>query len=467
MAIRNKSALILCLLWVLTGNLLLAQEAEMPAMHYWTIFDSFGASGQWQSYYSGLTGWHYHTGNDEQLHPISYGGTSSSAREELGSLVRAQNLVNHHGDEPVDVIFFENVNDIHSCTANAKPYGSIEDKPWMPKERLKLHALFTSRAEAQQWATDSLMSVLADIEPDMRERCNTIALPYCTGEGSGTRISFLSTATEEGDLTITVSGKAYGVHVTTQMSIQQIVDKVTEWHFGPGWEDCDNGDGSVTFSFWTETQDQVTFDANDTGVTAQLTPDTRSTSLLYFFRGEPDTEWTVQECWTTAISLYSAYKGMFAYLKEALPQSKIFLFLPSYYYLDFSDETLRKADGTLDEEAIGNLQIMKQWQHLKEFWYEVCEACQIQILDIENTCGITTENVAQYYHSNDVHPNDDGYKCWAEALKKLMEQTFSLEGKTPEELNQKIYDIGGYELHEEPESGLYIKARKRVYKMPS
>ncbi len=463
MAIRNRIIAAIC-----CGLLALQLQAQ-DQVDFWTLFDSFGSDGQWQYEFAQSAGWNYHPGNDP-MHPVSAGGTSTMAHDTAGSLVRAQNLVNYYRDEEVDVIFFENVNDIHACTAQSKPAGSIHDAPWMPKESLTIHPLFDSYESAQRWAQDSLITAIKAVESTQRERVNTLLIPYSTPEGSGMRMTFLTTATQEGNCIIRVADKSYGVHVTPEMSIQEIIDKVTEWQFGAGWVDIDNGDGSVTFSFWTTTEETVAFDDNGTGITVSVSPAAQSSTLIYYYKQNDASHWEERSQWTSNISLYSTYKGLFGYLKEQLPDAQVFLFIPTYYYLDFSDQSLRNADGTFNAEAVQKLEVMQKWQHLKEFWLEVCEACGIEILDIESRCGIRLDNVENYYYSNNVHPKPAGYSQWVSTLLELLQEMEILQVANPNDREPeegKAYSIDGRTLKETPRSGLYIKERFKIYKMPS
>lgn len=461
MAIRNRIIASICC--VMLALQLQAQEQ----IDFWTLFDSLGSDGQWQYEFAQSSGWNFHPGDDAK-HPVSAGGTSTAAYDTAGSLVRAKNLVNCYPGEEADIIFFENVNDIHSCSATSKPAGSVSDAPWMPKESLTIHAVFGSRELAQQWVQDSLITAIRAVDNAQRDRVNYVTIPYCTPEGSGTRITFITAATQEGDCIIRVANRTYGVHVTPEMTIQEIVNKVTEWHFGSGWVDIDNGDGSVTFSFWTTTEDAVTFDDNGTGITVSVSPDTKNSTLRYYYKEKDASHWEEPSQWTSNITLYSTYKGMFGYLKEQLPDAQVFLFIPTYYNLDFSDQTLRNADGTFNAEAVQRLEIMQKWQHLKEFWHEICEACGIEILDIESRCGIRLDNIENYYYSNDVHPKPAGYSQWAKTLLELLQemellQTPSLNGK--DQMEGKTYSIDGKQLRETPRSGLFIKDRTKIYKM--
>ena len=397
------------------------EEADSITPTFWTLWDSFGASNSWQPRFAELTGWQFLAEeNNDKRHPVSKGGTNTSAGDSQGSLERAQNLAALKGKHPIDVILFENVNDIHFCTDKRKPSGSLDDRPWMQQGRLTAHRCLDSRKQAETFIADSIEYVLKGIATEKRIDRNILEFPYLDSSNEGTRIEITSTAKQDGVFYIMVGNQKFGITVDTTMTRQDIVDKIVEWHYGSGWVDYDNGDGSVTLSFWTNTDMTIGFEANETGVEALITQDVQTKVLRLFFTGSGTDQWEDSRCWTSSISLYSTYKGLFGFLREEFPAARICLVIPTYHKADLEDLALRNTDGSWNEEAYLATHVQLQWKQLKAFWHEICPTLGIEIIDLEDASGIRLENLSQFYNANDVHPNLSGYDLWAETLSKLL-----------------------------------------------
>ena len=65
--------------------------------------------------------------------------------------------------------------------------------------------------------------------------------------------------------------------------------------------------------------------------------------------------------------------------------------------------------------------IREKWIKLCSIQKEVCDLYQIPILNVADNCGINFNNIWEFYFCNNVHPNGEGYKRWAETLYKLLQ----------------------------------------------
>lgn len=298
---------------------------------FWTLWDSFGAQNSWQPRFAQLSGWQFsEADNKDPLHPISKGGTSSSAEVVQGSLQRARNLVALKDSRQVDVILFENVNDIHRSRAEHGPTGSVDDDPWMQRGRLSPDIVFDSEQAAEAYRRDSLASFLTSVPAAQREEVNVIDFPYHEGSEAEPRM------------------------------------------------------------------------------------------LHAFYRGTDGSQWENPAYWTTFITLYSTYKGMFGYLQENFPEARIALVIPTYHQPHFDDPSLHNDDGTWNAEAYYSTTLQLQWKHLKEFWHEICPALGIEIINLESAAAIKLDDLERYYYPNDVHPRQEGYDLWADVLYQLL-----------------------------------------------
>ena len=392
-------------------------ENSIKGKTFWTIFDSLGQN-TWQYKFVLLTGSLF---NDElntiSSKPITQGGTPTSANMANGTLGRTRNLVSYKDQYPIDIVFIENVNDMMYVDDNANISGSIDDEAWMMGDKMIGYARnFTSWQEAGDYANANLTSLLSNVSADKRKKGAILSFPYTNNDQNGYKIKILSKATTSGNASVIRDGLKYSFAVTPQTGIQDIINMIVQYSYGAGWNVIDNGDNSVTIYYYTNTTSTISFDNGGTGIQSEVAKSGSGGEYCKYFIGHTVDEWYDTSKWVGSISLWSMYKGLIEYLKTNLPTTSLYWFIPSYYNVDFNDSSIKNADGTFSLEKYQETTIYKRWQALKNCQIEVSEYYKIPIMDIDSLSGINLFNLSQYYNSNDVHPKEEGYEKWANAL---------------------------------------------------
>lgn len=424
---RNLFILFLCL-GISIQQLYSAETTEpdscknLKKKTVWTIFDSLGNSNVWQLALCDSTGMLFHKNLNTQN--ISFGGTSSAANLWNGSLGRAKKLVALKDSLPIDMVIFGNVNDI-SFMGSSTATGTINDEPWMQGEKVTAtNGTSSSLSEAQKYCNENLATILKNIPEEKRTIGGFLALPYLNTSVNGYRILFKSSPNNSGMCYVTVGTQQYGIYVTPDMSPMDLAEKAAEYNYGSGWTVVNNGDASVTISYYKTSETVISFNDNSTGITTEVTQSNSSKEYNIYFTGKSVNDWCDTSCWTTTISLYSCYKGMFEYLIKNLPGIEMYVMLPTYMKVDFEDTSIKNEDGSYNEEAYKQTNLYIRWCQLMDVQKSVAALYNIPVLDVHTESGITINNVEEYYVSKDVHPKRAGYLKWTDAIYKMFKKIY-------------------------------------------
>ena len=385
---------------------------------FWTIFDSLGQN-TWQNHFTEISGAIFHEDlNLKADKPISWGGSDSTPSSDDATQQRALNLISYKDSYPIDYVFIENIND-----RGNKNFGTIEDKPFMRSQRI----IYSSGKEFVDYSSAStyLESNKSEIVKTIQNRKvgTIISIPYQGGSAiRGSKVKFLTRPALEGDISINVNGHNYSVHVNAAMTIQNIVDEFVKYSYGPGWTDVDNGDGSISIFFYTETSFNITFDGGDTGVTANVEDTFGGGYVHTYYLGEDidDTNWNDVNNWGNGVTLFSIYKGLIEYLQKEIPQAKLYWVAPFSIGVDFSANTYKKSDGSWSQDKYRQSELYKSNRKLYEVQKAVCEYYDILFLDLDSKSGMSIINIENYFNTNNVHPKKVGYDRYAEAILNLM-----------------------------------------------
>ena len=399
-------------------------SSKLSGKTYWTIFDSLGASNKWQSKFTELSGANFYPElNSNNKNALSYGGSNSYPQGDNGGQARLRILEKLKGQYPIDYIFYENVNDIPSTPTIS---GSIEDAPFMRSEKLVILKngtdKFTSSSDAKSYFSTNKDTILNSVETDKRKAGVILDLPYeNTSVEAGYTIKFTSIAKTSGTVYVVKGGSKFGIDVTPQMTIKDLVDAVLNYSYGAGWSDSAVGDDSVAIYYYQADETVISFDANGTGITTEITRCGTIGHVYKYFTGYSATEWLDAEKWVDRMSLYSTYKGIIEFIKTTFPIAKLYWFIPPRYNvpLDASAD-YTKADGTFDIIKYQQTDDYKRYKALTDCQKEVCKLYDVPVLDIEVNCNINLFNLSAYYSSNNVHPKDEGYYRWGETTFELI-----------------------------------------------
>ena len=388
---------------------------------FWTLFDSLGASSQWQKTFVKLTEAIFHEElNSPSSKPISWGGSTTGPTGGDCGLARAKNLVSYKDSYPIDYLFIENINDMQKVS-NGVIKGSIADAPWMQGDEIVGREVFESQDAAWLYVNNNLQSVVSSVPAQNRKKGAYITFPYKATSQNAYLVKILSKATSNGTAYVVLDSQRFGIEVTTEMSIQDIINAIENYSFGAGWSDVDNGDGSITIGYYTNTSSVISFDANGTGIQSEVTKTYNTWQMVRYFTGYSASEWEEMDKWVDSISLWSMYKGLLEYLKENLPNTLIYWFIPTRYSVPLnSSAEYVKSDGTFDIDKYRQTDAYKNYKALTDCQKEVCDYYDIPVVDIESNCNINLFNLSTFYTNSNVHPKQAGYDRWALTLYNLI-----------------------------------------------
>ena len=400
-----------------------ADSCFLKGKTFWSIFDSLGAGNIWQTELCKLTGLNFYSGLNK--HNISHGGTSSSPEFIIGSLGRAKKLVALKDSLPIDIVMFENVNDLNVIN-NKKKVGTINDEPWMQGEKIvAISAPMEDLASAKDYCNKDFSSILESVPVENRATGNMLTFPYRNNKINGYDLKVVSGALADGEFYISIAGTKQSIKVTKAMSVADIVKAITNHSYTlSGWTATNNGDNSVNIAYYTNKTAEVTFDANSTGVEIVIAEAVKTNEYIMFYKGEGKEVWCDSSEWTDNITLYSCYKGLFEYLRYNLPDADLYLVLPTYYNVDFNDAALKNDDGTYNEELHYNSSLQVSWRKLMDVQCAVAELYDVSVLDVCNNSNINLQNIETYYKSKDVHPKNSGYIEWAKTLCGMLKEIY-------------------------------------------
>ena len=381
----------------------------------WTLCDSLGEN-TWQPYFVKKSGITFYAGlNTDPKKVISQGGTSTHPKSRVGGQSRAINLVSYKDTYSMDYVIIENINDSPYVNINK---GTIDDAAYMKSVSYSYSPQsFTSYEEAKQYFEEHFSEFITTFEKKVGAM---LYIPYTSGNKiCGSRIEFTNKATTEGDISIVINGKK-SIHVTPEMTIQDIIDKFMIWSYGSGWGIVDNGDNSVSVTYYTETSLRPTFEGNNTGVTANVTDTTGSNVYTRYFVSKNIDDWNNISSWKEDVSLYSIYKGLIEYLKSELPTTLFYWLIPFAYNFDFDSQSLKNEDGSYSQDKFVKSSSYTNLEALYTVQEDICGFYGIPMIDLRKNSNMSLFNAEYFFNKNNVHPKQVGYERYADTIYKLM-----------------------------------------------
>ena len=406
-----------------------AKLSKLKGKNIFTLGDSLCTSGKWQNKLAELSGANFDNSmNTDKIHPISYGGTSTSGTAKFnGGFQRAKNLVEYWVKEmgvSVDILFIENINDMNKAYGYAKTLDSINIDPFFENQSIRLSNVFDSSTAFFSYA---------------KEHLNTIALSPAVGtviygsykdnEKQSSRVTVGSSATQDGVIKLKVGNNTYNINVPAGASKEEIAAKIEEVDY-VGYYDILNDDGTIDFDIVIEIAD------NTTGCELSLTTlDYSRKFVSMLFKSKNINDFYNPEMWDTNnyfyLTLYRMYKGLLSYLTKNLPNTKIYWLFPTRYGINLSNppEKYTYEDGSFNYSAY--MKSPEPWVNggtqddggpggqvsaLYDMQKEVCELFGVDYIDLHRKAGITLDNASEYYYDSNVHPKDKGYIKWAEEI---------------------------------------------------
>lgn len=348
---------------------------------------------------------------------------------------RAKRLVEHYKEgNPVDVIFIQNVNDINNnrFSAGINSKGADTDLPFFENQVVVYNDAVieatTASTDVMAYFKEHFSDIIASITPMTG---TVVEMLYSSGDAMNAKeLTLLTPPTADGNITLTFKhganyrNEVYSVAVKKGMNIADVIAAIMDWQFSDvgSYDDVEGANGnSVIFS----NPYSLVFDGGDTGVTAQVTDTKTINRYPIAFTSLDVADFTNVDSWKyeSAVSYWSAQKGMIEYLQKNIPTAKIFYLILPYYKVKYpvTDSAYLRADGSFSMEKwhetnMGSAAAGKLYaeQPLVAKYY----GCSV--IDVPNNCSINPMNIDSFYPSNDVHPKTAGYNVWGETVARLM-----------------------------------------------
>lgn len=384
-----------------------ASKTLLTGKNIVTICDSLGTSGIWQEKLAELTGCIF----SKDLNAIcSAGGTKTLSESNQCGQYRAKRLVEQKDIIP-DIILIENVND--SDNAN---WGECTDEPYfnISREKLEINPL-ASKEHAEQFFVNNFSDIMNNNAPVVG---GAIGIPYTVSNAILLRIT--GTPTSSGDVGITLANEGLYryISVSTENSIENIVDKIVEYNW-TAYDAVKIGTDSVLFIPISTGYTPSIRIINDCGITSIAMENQSGNAYYYrYFVSHNIQDWKSANKWIEKPSLDSIYKGLIEYLQYNFPKAIIYWFIPATWNVNVNDESLYRADGSIDYDKV--LSTKTYGIEIFEKQVEVCNYYKIPTLDIRQEACLTPENLTTFMNSGNVHPKDAAYERWGETLARML-----------------------------------------------
>lgn len=390
---------------------------SLKGNEFFTLCDSLGTGGVWQSKLAELTGSTFDN-NFNVNNNISVGGTRTVGVSDTVGQWRARTLVGL--ENPPHTIFIENINDVTKISQK----GTIDDNPFMLENIITGDVVHNTRADIATYIANDFQAVLTAMPVNERIIGSGFRFPYLSSATKNLEITGVATA--NGDITLTVGGIGYNIAILTTDSISDILTKILETAYTDYTDTLNVNNVSVDFS--TDGLASLTFNANSTGVNAIVTDGSSVTSYDgYIFDSKDVNDWTTVSNWKYDfhnLKLYAGYKGLIEYLQKELPTTNLIWIAPTRFKIQTDvngtdyDPNLWYADGTFNFSAYQLTADYLDYQELIEVAENTCNMYGVPFINLMKLSGISTANLLDFHDNLNVHPKTAGYEQWGKTLAK-------------------------------------------------
>lgn len=399
------------------------KNGALSGKNLFTLCDSLGTSGIWQNRIAELTGMVFDNEiNVDKTHPLSAGGTKTSVSG-MGTFTRAHNLIDYWKNEKgkkIDVLIVENINDMN----DAGGHGEIGDSAWCLNQQVVLDNVQINSGVAETYFNGNVATIVDSV---VKKFGTTIRVPYSSG--TAYRLQVTTKANQDGNITITIGSNVFVIGVKIADSLSDIAFKIGEYDFtNAGYSVYQDSETSVILTRTSSTQ-SVVVNTNSTGVAIANNTTTGVAYLDYCYIGSTleSTEWNKLGNWMeqatwkpiSVVSLWARYKGLFDYLCQSLPDTKIYFLIAPRMSEDIAN-AYKKTDGTYDVKAWMDANSASTIA-VRDIQKQVAKMYNIPVLDMWEEANFTLANASyNYANGSGVHPGPNGYKRIGEAVARLI-----------------------------------------------
>lgn len=378
----------------------------------YSLGDSLSTSGIWQDEVSKLLNVKFDNSlNVKSSTPLSVGGSTSFGEDRDIMPWRAKNLIDGgyiKGDGGDAIIVLENVNDIIS-------------EPTFDKSANVYNLDKVFECTYSQWG----VSYLESIPSEERQINSAIRIGMTT---SGKNLAITKLPTKEGDVVLRISTSAtgnvdYGIRVNPSDSKMDIINKVLEYNYAKVTDSISDDGLSVDFS---GAAISITFiDKDNTGMTVSITDtDNAKYTKMKYYSGTSLADWADVSKWITGMTFSEGWKTTIEMLVNKYPKANIVVAMFPAHAV--SADAYKKANGLYDSTAYENTPRVTSMKKHREVLAEVADFYSIKFADVYSECGIGINNMLTYYNATaNVHPKDEGYKCFGRTLASIIKSSIN------------------------------------------
>lgn len=396
-----------------------------------SLCDSLGSGGHWQKVFCeevgakpfnrelngadaelSAAGKTLSCGGAGTLHSVTWGWEGAMKGGLTSNQQRAINFVEMSAQTygTKDYLFLENINDFNyfeytDITEEVIADPGLMQPVFVEKTLLYTDRIFSNATEAKNYFYANMETVLAGFTPSVNR---SVILKYGT---AAFKFTVANAATTNGVLKITINGIDYDTEITAGTSVADILNDIFIYNF-PGFENTSD-DTSVTITAKTvETAnylvgtDIVISDTTGAGVT--VVKSSTSGNWTSIFTSNDVNDWTDPTKWEHHVTSMRAIMGIIEYLEQKLPNTHLIYVLmprfPTKYNL------LQKADGTPDERAYKNQDIVKKFEWFLKMQKAVCEYYNLEYIDLAHTMGWNYTNMHKWFGEGTIHWNSTAHE---------------------------------------------------------
>lgn len=338
--------------------------------------------------------------NSEETKLTCKGGSMTLGVDDNCGMMRVRRI--EAFEKQPDIIIYENVND----NVFGRNKGTIEDKPFMLSKFYDKETSVASLTAVKEYFSTNFDALTTEFTPTVGAM---IRLGYISQSFTFTVNSKAST---NGTIKITIDGQEFGIEVTTDTAISEIVNLIATQPFeDKGLKLTSTTANSCVYNNKTDSSiNKPTFNSNGTGVDISITENTSKINFGYCFMSHDVSKWKDQSEWQAynEVTGFSVYKGLFEYLMTTFKKTWIFMTItPDWYVFNWEspDPTYLRADGTFDWDKLKVQWDKWHYGELNNFYRDVCKYMKVPVLDTEHESCINIYNASEYYPTNNVHFN--------------------------------------------------------------
>ena len=257
------------------------KSIDLLGKTFWTIWDSLGDDSNWQPLFSEYSGAIYHQHLNDRY--LSYGGTNSNPASFNGTQARCRRLVGLKDNYPIDIVFLENINDMSFFDSEKWSVGTPMDIPFMIEEKIVAHrGTFSSYEKAIQYIDTKLDSIVESVPYSHRGIGSLLSVSYKDNLVRGLTIEIISGAIYDGDILVMIGSNTIKIPVRAGLEVENVLQGFLRGGYDPGWCIVNNGDNSLTLSFYTNTNTRISVNENGTGVQLNVSETEATRELVVY-----------------------------------------------------------------------------------------------------------------------------------------------------------------------------------------